>query len=687
MEATNMSPAMSLPDEPRRPRWLLVLLPVPVVVLAVGLWLVLSAQLPPTGELVTLHGSWEICEDHDDYQQPPGADADWRRISLPGPVEPEPQRTGLRRWYRHRLSVPERLPDAPLGLYLGPVQAADSAWIDGRRIGATGQVAGDGLAPYRRPRIYPVPGDALQPGGEVVVALRVRNIDPASHGPQGKILAIGPYAQLQRYAQNATLPILAIGWILIGIGLFLLVLWQANRRLSGLGSFALATVLMGLLALLDVWWAMDLPLPLTLREFIRHVLYATAPVLFLRFLCHGMVTDPSQRLRRLADWLLWYPAFHAAVLLAIPSWTWACFDRVVNDAVIVLLACGTLFLVARELRRRQPDSVLMAVALGLFALTALIEVANQHLGLDLSHGLHFVGMLILVLGMAVSLARRLDRLHRSSREIQDRLAALNSQLEQTVEHRTADLAASNRDLATKQEQLSEESARQRELLHVLCHDLANPLSSLSGALELLQADHDQLDDLLPVLDLATTHARRIIDLVRSLRGLEEHSLQLGLVVLREAINDALVLVGPRARAKHIDIRVAVDARIAVRAERTSLTSSVIANLLTNAIKFSRHGATVEITARRTDDEAELRVIDHGVGIPEALIGELFILAAATSRPGTDGETGTGFGLPLVRKFVDAYGGDVSVESQTAVRRDDPSGTTVIVRLPALEPPA
>ncbi|MFW5698635.1 MAG: ATP-binding protein [Planctomycetota bacterium] len=676
---------MPLPPEPRPPRWLLLLLPIPVLVLAVGLWLVLSAQPPPTGELILLHGSWEICQDRDDYDQPPGAEADWHGISLPGSVPLEPRRTGLRRWYRHRLQLPARLPDAPLGLYLGPVQAADSAWIDGRRVGATGQVRGDGLAPHRRPRLYPIPADALRPGGVVTVALRIRNTDPGRHGPQGKILAIGSYAQLQRYAQGATLPILAIGWILLGIGLFLLVLWQANRRLAGLGSFALATVLMGLLALLDVWWAMNLPLPLALREFTRHVLYATAPVLFLRFLCHGMITDPSPRLRRLADWLLWYPAFHAAILLAIPAWAWTCFDRVVNDAVIVLLACVTLFLIGRELRRRQPDSVLMAVALGLFALTALVEIADQHLGLDLPRGLHFVGMLILVLGMAVSLARRLYRLHRAGHEVQDRLAALNSQLEQTVEHRTADLAASNRDLATKQEQLSEESARQRELLHVLCHDLANPLSSLSGALELLQADHTQLEDLLPVFDLATTHARRIIDLVRSLRGLEEHSLQLEPVVLREAIDDALVLVGPRARVKHIDIRVAVDPQIAVRAERTSLTSSVIANLLTNAIKFSRHGAAVEVTTTCNDDTVELRVIDHGVGIPDALMGELFILAAATSRPGTDGETGTGFGLPLVRKFVEAYGGDVSVESQTAARPDEPSGTTVIVHLPALSP--
>jgi signal transduction histidine kinase len=58
----------------------------------------------------------------------------------------------------------------------------------------------------------------------------------------------------------------------------------------------------------------------------------------------------------------------------------------------------------------------------------------------------------------------------------------------------------------------------------------------------------------------------------------------------------------------------------------------------------------------------LSVRDHGIGMPGGLLADLFDVRKTTSRPGTAGEKGTGFGMPLVRRLLTAYGGSIEVSS-------------------------
>jgi len=102
---------------------------------------------------------------------------------------------------------------------------------------------------------------------------------------------------------------------------------------------------------------------------------------------------------------------------------------------------------------------------------------------------------------------------------------------------------------------------------------------------------------------------------------------------------------------------------------------ILDNLLTNAVKFSHPGSTVEVTLFREDDAAHLAVRDRGVGIPEEDLDRLFEpFVKASARP-TAGERSTGLGLAIVRNIVQAHGGRIWVESRVG------EGSTFHVTLP------
>lgn len=103
--------------------------------------------------------------------------------------------------------------------------------------------------------------------------------------------------------------------------------------------------------------------------------------------------------------------------------------------------------------------------------------------------------------------------------------------------------------------------------------------------------------------------------------------------------------------------------------------------MSNAIKFSHPGGRIVLWAvPAPDGEVAIEVIDHGIGMPEALRASVLEITRRTTRPGTEGERGTGFGMPLVKAYVALYGGRISVTSRTRDESPDGHGTTIAVHL-------
>jgi signal transduction histidine kinase len=219
-----------------------------------------------------------------------------------------------------------------------------------------------------------------------------------------------------------------------------------------------------------------------------------------------------------------------------------------------------------------------------------------------------------------------------------------------------------------------QNERLSALLRVIVHDLGNQVQRLRFGVSMLKKDgttHPDipLNDALDRILRACVKQREIIDHVREMRQLENTDPKLFQqpVSLTGCVAEAIDTFQESLHEKSLTLTqpAAAPSGVMVLAERVTLTHSVISNLLSNAIKFTPKGRQIHLEYQPGSPSSAtitLTLRDEGIGIPPPLREVLFDPAAPTSRPGTEGETGTGFGMPLVKKYMDLYGGSIRVDS-------------------------
>lgn len=222
------------------------------------------------------------------------------------------------------------------------------------------------------------------------------------------------------------------------------------------------------------------------------------------------------------------------------------------------------------------------------------------------------------------------------------------------------------------------SNEREQLLHILCHDLANPSGALLNMIEMLQNKELEPEELLGLMHSASKNILDTIDVVRDLRALQQGKKRLELqpVNLLKAVEESKSILQKMISNKEIKIDVDIDKSINIMAEPVSLVSSVLNNLLTNAIKFSYFQTKITLSAIVEDNRVKMTISDLGIGIPVEMLEQIFNPMAKTSRPGTNHESGTGFGMPLVKMFIDHYNGEISINSISEEESKEQSGTQV-----------
>jgi len=241
------------------------------------------------------------------------------------------------------------------------------------------------------------------------------------------------------------------------------------------------------------------------------------------------------------------------------------------------------------------------------------------------------------------------------------------------------------DLARHRAALEQVGRERKEMLHVLCHDLVTTLGNIQmlATPELAAAAAGNYDPRELIRALAR-NGLDLIDMVRRMRALEEFKLPLGPVALDAAFALSARILKPQLDLKGVKLAWPADTGLRVIAEMTSLVNSVINNLLTNALKFSLPDSSITLAAERAGKRVRVTVRDQGIGIPPAILRDLFDISKKTSRTGTAGEIGTGFGMPLVQRFMHFYGGEIEVRSRDAERHPEDHGTEVILTFQAAD---
>ena len=229
----------------------------------------------------------------------------------------------------------------------------------------------------------------------------------------------------------------------------------------------------------------------------------------------------------------------------------------------------------------------------------------------------------------------------------------------------------------------EADQRKDEFLATLAHELRNPLAPISNSLHLLRLSGELDPAVARVRDIMERQVAHLVRLVDDL--LEVSRITRGKIELRkETIELASIIDGAVETTRPLIDSSAHQLAIAVPPEPITLSADplrlmqVVANLLTNAAKYTERGGQIWLAARREGDEAVISVRDTGLGIPPEMIAHVFDLFSQVDRTLNRAQGGLGIGLTLARSFVQMHGGSIEAYS------DGPGkGSEFVVRIPVL----
>lgn len=226
------------------------------------------------------------------------------------------------------------------------------------------------------------------------------------------------------------------------------------------------------------------------------------------------------------------------------------------------------------------------------------------------------------------------------------LKDLNEQLRQRAE----ELVSSNREL--------------ENFAYIASHDLQEPLRMVGSYVQLLEKRYaDQLDeDGRTFIHYAVDGATRMKQLIKDLLGYSRlnRELKLTRVDLNRVLSEIIhVLDG---RIKETGARIELGSLPVIQADKTQM-AQLFQNLLSNAIKYRREGIPPEIViqAEKLEGYWQFSISDNGIGIEEQYAQVIFIIFKQLHGKGKYG--GTGIGLAIVKRIVEAHGGKVWIESE------------------------
>ena len=236
-----------------------------------------------------------------------------------------------------------------------------------------------------------------------------------------------------------------------------------------------------------------------------------------------------------------------------------------------------------------------------------------------------------------------------------------------VMHQIA-LVAAKRLIQRQNEELRATISNRDKMYSVIAHDLRSPMASIRMVLNLVVSavSPDTVGpELFELLDKANRESEECHDLLDNLlKWTKSQTGRLNVVLqdldLCDIVPGVVDIFEMIAMTKNIKlVYESSTSPLVVRADNDML-KTVVRNFMSNAIKFSPEGSSIEITMKEEGDFARVSVRDHGVGIAPERLETIFHKGETTY--GTSGEEGSGLGLQLCADFARKIGGDVSVES-------------------------
>ncbi len=237
----------------------------------------------------------------------------------------------------------------------------------------------------------------------------------------------------------------------------------------------------------------------------------------------------------------------------------------------------------------------------------------------------------------------------------EELRELNTNLEKKVEQRT--------------QELKELNATKDKFFSIIAHDLKNPFNTLMGFTELMLENlsdysQDKLEEFITILYDTSRHSyallENLLEWSRSQTGRLEMAPEK--IKLHDIFNENIDLLSNNATKKKIKLLNTIDPDAKAFAD-SNMISTVIRNLISNAIKYTKASGSIIGSSKMANKMIEISITDTGIGIASNNLEKLFKIDVNYSTKGTANETGTGLGLILCKEFINKNGGKIYVESE------------------------
>ncbi len=232
-----------------------------------------------------------------------------------------------------------------------------------------------------------------------------------------------------------------------------------------------------------------------------------------------------------------------------------------------------------------------------------------------------------------------------------------------------DRKIAEQEIINKNEELQKLNAEKDKFFSIIAHDLKSPFNSIVGFSDLLAKEviNKNYVNIELYSGIIKSSSGRAVDLLINL--MEWSQSQTGRMdfnpeyfELDVAINEIVLLFTNIAMQKSISISYETDSKILVYADK-AMINTIIRNLVSNAIKFTKPGGNVTIINEVNQNKVKISVKDTGVGMSKSAIENLFRIDTNYSTNGTINETGTGLGLILCNEFINKHNGEIMVESE------------------------
>ncbi len=241
-------------------------------------------------------------------------------------------------------------------------------------------------------------------------------------------------------------------------------------------------------------------------------------------------------------------------------------------------------------------------------------------------------------------------------------------------------------LRVSKEQAESATVEKDKYVSLIAHDMKSPFASIIVLLKLLMREEDNpaLSQYMEFIKNAHGTAERTVKMIDEV--LHVSRFRMGQIQLNKKFVDGNTIcaiagatISFAAKEKGVSIKNEMPENTRLYADMDLLVE-VLQNLLANAVKFCKPGDTITMFAP-SSELSTIAVKDTGEGVDEDLAPDLFRHDVKTTTLGTDGEKGTGLGLPLCNDIMEAHGGSLSVESTSG------EGSIFFARLPTRKPVA